>query len=661
MRSDAIGMFWEDLPAERGKNRIAAVMPEIPETGWLPPKMLPNLSGAKVLSIDTETYDPDLIEKGPGWARGVGHMVGVSISDGIGKWYFPIRHEIEPGDNWEPEIVINWLKRTLSNPKQPKVGANITYDVGWLRQEGIIVKGPLFDVQFAEALLDESAQVNLETLGQKYLGLGKESELLYQWCSDYYGGAVNGRQRKNIYRTPPRLTGHYAEEDAALPLAILGKQWPLLKAQGLLPVFEMECELIYLMLDMRFTGVQVDIPAAEKLSIELMGMSEDFGKELTRQSGFKVNVNSPAHLARVFDDVGLKYGKTKKGNPSFTKDFLNAVNHPVANLIREIRKVDKLKGTFVDSYILDSHIDGRVYCQFHQLRGDEGGTRSGRFSSSTPNLQNIPSRDPVLAPMIRGLFIPDPGHKYWRKYDYSQIEYRCLAHDAVGPAGNALRQVFLDDPNADYHNVTQDLVETETGIVLPRKAIKNINFGLIYGMGVDTLAKGLGLSKKEGKHLFGAYHKGAPYAQATMDYYSDMALQSGEVSTILGRKSRFNLWEPVRWSRDVFPLPYEQALNKWGRIQRSHSHKALNRRLQGSAADLMKKAIHKCYYDGVYDDIGIPKLLVHDEANHSDPGGKDEGFKEMMHILETAVKMNIPIKCDYERGPDWGHVEDIKD
>jgi len=661
MRADSIGMFWQDIPVERGANRIAAVMPEIPDTGWVPPKMLPNLSNAKVLSIDTETFDPDLLTKGPGWARGVGHMVGVSISDGHNDWYFPIRHEIEAGDNWDPDIVINWLKRTLGNPKQAKVGANIIYDLGWLRQEGVIVRGPVYDVQHAEALLDESSPVNLEHLGQKYLGLGKESEVLYQWCSDYYGGAVGPSQRKNIYRTPPRLTGHYAESDASLPLSILMKQWPLLIEQGLMPVFEMECELIYLMLDMRYTGVEVDIPAAEKLSVELMGFSEERSKELERKLGFSVNVNSSGELARAFDEVGLPYGKTLKGNPSFTKEFLETVEHPIADLIRDIRKFDKLKGTFVDSYILDSHVNGRVYCQFHQLRSDDGGTRSGRFSSSTPNLQNIPSRDPILAPMIRGLFIPDPGDPYWRKYDYSQIEYRCLAHDACGPAGEVLRQVFLDDPNADYHVVTQDLVERETGIVLPRKAIKNINFGLIYGMGIDTLAKGLGLSKKEGKHLFGAYHAGAPYAQATMDHYSEMALNTGEVSTIMGRKSRFSLWEPLKFSRGIFPLPYDKALMKWGRIQRAGSHKALNRRLQGSAADIMKKAMHKCYVDGIFDETGIPKLTVHDELNFSDPGNKAEAFREMRRTMETALRLNIPIKADGEIGPDWGHVKDIEE
>ena len=428
-----------------------------------------------------------------------------------------------------------------------------------------------------------------------------------------------------------------------------------------MPVFEMECELIYLMLDMRFTGVKVDVEGAEKLSVDLMGMSAERGAELKRQIGFQVNVNSSTQLAKVFDELGLSYNLTQKGSPSFTKDFLALIDHPVAELIRDIRKFDKLKGTFVDSYIIDSHVDGRVYCQFHQLRSEGGGTRSGRFSSSTPNLQNIPSRDEILAPLIRGLFIPDDGDLYWRKYDYSQIEYRQLAHDAIGPSGEILRQVFIDDPDADYHNITQDLVQTETGILLPRKPIKTINFGLIYGMGVPKLTKSLGLTSKKGKHLFDAYHRGAPYAQATMDFYSKMALETGEVATIMGRKSRFDLWEPLGYHKDVFPLPYEKALMKWGRIKRAATHKALNRRLQGSAADIMKEAMRRCYVDGIFDETGIPKLTVHDELNFSDPGNRSEAFKAMQHVMETATKLRVPIKADGEIGSDWGHVKDLND
>lgn len=667
MRFDSIGLFWEDKPTGRKANKLDRPMPSIPETGWLPPTTLPNLDDAVVISLDTETYDPELLDHGPGWARNKGHVIGVSIGaadryGNRGKWYFPIRHETMPEHNWDAEVVFHWLRHVLSNPKVPKVGANLQYDIGWLRHEGVEVAGELVDVQYAEALLDEAALVELETLGQKYLNEGKESNKLYEWLSDWFGGKPNGTMRKYLYKAPPCLVGPYAESDADLPLRLAQVMFPLLEKENLLSLFQMECKLIRLMVDMRFEGVQVDVDKADQLRETLQVRSDNILDELRRKVGFDVNVNAPDSLAMVFDELGLGYSRTAKGNPSFTKGFLETVDHPVAEMIREVRKCDKLRGTFIESYILNSHINGKVYGSFHQLRGEGGGTRSGRFSSSAPNLQNIPSRDDELAPMIRGLFIPDPGHVAWRKYDYSQIEYRMLIHYAIGDAGDKIRQYFNANPDTDYHVYAQEVVQQATGVLIDRKPIKNINFGLIYGMGVATLAQGLKMSKKEASSLMDAYFQGVPFAKPTMDAAMEEAQKLGVITTVLGRKSRFDLWEPSDWGDQRIALPYEKALRSYGgKIQRAYTHKALNRRLQGSAADLMKVAMLKCYEDGVFDVTGVPRLTVHDELDFSDPGGKDEAFKEMKHIMETALPLNVPVKAVGEIGPDWGHVKDLED
>ncbi len=665
MRDDAIGFFWEDLPDKNKRGHVERPMPEIPETGWHPPIDYPNLSSANVIALDLETYDPNLLTKGPGWARDDGHIVGISIGvDTRNKWYFPIRHETEVNHNLNPETTLRWLQDTLYNPLQPKLGANLMYDIGWLSHEGVQVVGDLIDVQYMEALLTENEQVALDILGNKYLGTGKESSLLYMWLSDWFGGEPNGRQRKHIYRAPPRLVGPYAESDVDLPLRLAPILYGKLQAEGLLDVFKMESELIPLMIEMRQQGVSVDVVKAEKLSEHLGGMAEEQKLKLNSIVGFDIDIGKKPQLVRAFDDLGIRYGMTApsknfpQGQPSFTKDFLNSLNHPIGEVIREIRKCEKLKGTFVDSYVLDNHVDGKVYGQFHQLRGDSGGTRSGRFSSSTPNLQNLPSRDDALAPLVRGLFIPDEGHVAWRKYDYSQIEYRCLVHDAVGPAGDEVRGLFNADPDIDYHEMTRQLVYEQTGILLDRKPIKTINFGLIYGMGVAALAASLGLGKKEGKALFSAYHKGAKFAGDTMDYYATMAQTTGEVTTILGRKSRFDLWEEAG-TYGSRPMPYEKALLNYSRMQRAYTYKALNRRLQGSAADIMKMAMLKCYKDGIFSETGIPRLTVHDELDFSDPGGKDEAFSEMKRTMEIALPLSIPIKADLEIGPDWGHVKEV--
>lgn len=678
MRADALGMFWEDIPVKAARGAAGPrIIPPTPETGWRPPQYLPDLSRARVISLDCETWDPELTDyrdadgnpvtgKGPGWARGVGHIVGISVgADGGGRWYFPIRHEVEPELNWDPEVVLAWARVELGRAHQPKVGANIIYDVGWLRQENVHVKGELYDVQHAEALLDERAHVNLETLGQKYLGVGKDSNTLYEWCSRAYGGRATSDQRKNIYRTSPRLVGPYAESDADLPLRVIEKQWPKLVSEGLLDLFHMECRLTPLLIDMRFAGVRIHVQRAEELYETLVARAKVANDKLNAMAECAVDVNSSESLARAFDKLSVAYPRTAKGSPSFQKEFLEGLEHPVGELVREVRKLEKLAGTFVQSYILKSHRRGMVYGQFHNMRSDDGGTRSGRFSGSTPNLQNLPSRDEELAPLVRGLFIPDDGHVQWRRYDYSQIEYRFLIHYAVGPGSDAVRAHFNAHPETDYHDMTLDLVAPVAGWDIStkdkrkhkRKPIKNINFGLIYGMGVDKLSRSLGLTQKEGKSLFKVYHRAVPFAQATMEDCVMEAQRTGTVRTILNRASRFDLWEPAGWESQGIALPYEKAIQAYGSVERAYTHKALNRKLQGSAADLMKRAMLRCYEEGVFAVTGVPRLTVHDELDFSDPKTPEteEAFKYMQHVMETAIPLRIPVRADMEIGPDWGH------
>lgn len=656
MRDDALGLFWEDMPTSRARGQVVRPMPPIPDTGWMPPSEFPDLRGAHVLSVDTETYDPELLDHGPGWARGKGHIVGVSVAVPERAWYFPVRHEVEPEYNMNPDHVFAWLRDMMRFKHQPKVGANLIYDLGWLAEEGVEVAGDLMDVQLAEALLDERGEVNVDFLGMKYLGQGKETSVLYRWCADFYGGDPNSKQRANIYRAPPRLVGPYAEMDAVVPMRVARAQYPDLAQQGLLDLLRMENGLIRLLIAMRRAGVSVDIGRAEQLRDRLLHMEAASQRNLDLLAGTAVDVNSADTIARAFDAHGIKYPRTAGGKPSFRKEWLEHQHNPVAEQILAVRKVQKLRGTFVESYILNSHINGKVHGQFHLLRSDEGGTRSGRFASSTPNLQNIPSRDPELAPLVRGMFIPDPGHAQWRRYDYSQIEYRFLVHFAEGPGAYEARQQFIDDPDTDYHDFVINMIHTMTGYKLDRKPAKNINFGLIYGMGIAKLLRTLGLSKEEGQKLFDAYHTAIPYAKAAMEECSDIAQRTGIMTTILGRRSRFDLYEPVgRAGAERMPgLPYELAIRKYGRVHRSMTHKALNRRLQGSAADMMKFCMWRAWEDGVFDYVGVPRLTVHDELDFSDTGDKADGFAYLQHVLENALPLRIPVKCEPEVGPDWG-------
>lgn len=667
MRSDAIGLFWEDISAGRGKSNAIRPMAAIPETGWLPPTEYPNLSGATCISIDTETYDPELKERGPGWARGVGHIVGVSVGVPGGRtWYFPIRHTVEPEWNMSVEHTLAWLRDTLGNPKQTKIGSNLTYDIGWLRQEGVIVRGELIDTMFAEALLDEASQVNLEALGMKYLGQGKETSLLYQWCADSYGGKPSSDQRKNIWRSPPRLVGHYAQSDADLPMRIASEQYPALVREGLYELFIMECRLIYLMVEMRFAGVTVDIPGAEQLRDTLQTEEIEVQKELDYKADCHIQVTKSASIAHAFAkagiDIPMKWdNKKKEFRPSFDRESISGIEHPMIEPLLRVKLIQKLRTTFLESYVLNSHVNGKLYAQFHQLRGDSEGTRSGRFSSTDPNLQNLPSRDDILAPLIRGVFIPDAGHVGITKVDFSQIEYRMLAHFAVGERSDWLRWTYNTNPYADFHVVTQELVRDFAGYELKRKPAKNLNFGLTYGMGQEKMGKTLHLDKAQTKELFDAYHMGAPFVKATMEAAMQEVAQFGTITTVMGRKSRFDLWEPKRTDRKtaVKALPYAEALYKYGDIKRAYAHKGLNRKLQGSAGDLCKKGMLTCWEDGIFDVTGVPRIQVHDELVLSNRGETEEALREMQNIMETAVPMRVPIKMEREDGPDWGHCHKV--
>lgn len=661
MRFDAMGMFWEDKPTGKGKNKTLRPMPAIPDTGWVPPAAFPNLMNAPAISIDTETKDPNLKSSGPGWARNDGHIVGFSVGAPDGsKWYFPIRHEVEPEYNIPPEQALGWLKHTLEGNPCPKIGANLFYDIGWLKHDGIEVAGPLYDIQHAEALLNsEAPEVDLDSLSERYLGMGKETSILYQWCADYYGGKANGSQRANIYRSPPRLAGPYAEADAALPIRVMNEQWPRLQERGVMPLFDLESRLIRLLVEMRWKGAPIDVPRAEALHEQYGKDIQELQGQINQIVGFELQVGSADSMQKAFDHLSLPYGRTAAGNPSFTATVLEGIDHPLTERILEMKRKEKIRGTFIESYILSNQVNGRIHCQFHQLKGDENGARSGRFASSTPNLQNIPIRS-AEGKLIRKMFADAYGRP-WRKYDYSQIEYRMLAHHAVGPGAEDIRQRYINNPDIDYHDTTIELIKMLTAIELDRRPAKTINFGLIYGMSKRELIKRLKLSTKQGNELFNAYHKAVPFAKATAEACSDDAQRDGYVQTILGRRSDFPLWGPANWNPDSPALPFDQALMTYGRVARAFTHKALNRKLQGGAADVMKAAMVYAYEAGVFDATGIPLLTVHDELDFVDEGAPPDAWDELVHIMETCVpQLSVPIRADVEVGPNWGDVKELE-
>ncbi|TQE99425.1 MAG: hypothetical protein FKY71_08625 [Spiribacter salinus] len=680
MRDDAVGLFWEELPKVKGKGsrgpKERGPMPPIPETGWTPVTEFPNLSAAKVIGLDTETYDPELTQAGPGWGRGRGHIIGASISvdDGT-SWYFPIRHGIEDGKqvlppeqaamNMDPDNVLAFLRHTLQDAR-PKVGANLIYDVGWLAWEGVPVGGRMYDVQFAEALLNsETPDVSLDSLGETHLGRGKETNMLYDFLSRWCGGAANDRQRKNLYLSPPSLAGPYAESDASLPVQVLSKQWPLMHHRGVLEVFDMECRLIPLLVKMRMKGAPVRLDKAEQAHEQLGERLVGIEKRLTDIAGQPVNPAAAASVKAAFESVGLEPTTKKnaegKVKMSFDKPRLAAVKHPLTEAILEWRKLTKVRDTFIKSYILDKHVGGRIYGSFHPLKNDDSGARSGRFASSDPNLQNIPIRSEE-GKLVRKAFGIDPAHGgRWRSFDYSSIEYRLLVHFAVGPGSDDVRMKFRQDPHLDYHQLVAEMIEKFTAIILERTKVKNVNFGIIYGMQLNALTALLGVTKAEAKRLLDAYHQTIPYAKETMDLCANEVHTTGVVRTILNRANDFTSWGQKGYVADrPPPLSYEAACRKWGmfNIERQETHKALNRKLQGSAADVMKTAMVNAYESGLFDEdaCGIPCLTVHDELDFEDLGDlHNPAWGELQRCMEGALsdRLRVPLVAEGSYGETW--------
>ena len=654
MRRDAFGFFWEDTPVEKGKRELGPCpMPPIPENGWHP-RDFPRLEKAKLIGLDTETKDLDLLTKGPGVRRGA-HMIGISVAtEDNQSWYFPMRHEI--GDNLDPDAVTRWAKDELTRPKQPKVGTNLLYDLDFLAEAGVEVAGPFYDIQNAEALLDEESEhgYSLDGIANKYLKTGKVRSELEDWVYRAYG---NKNYRAELYRTPASLVGPYAEADALLPIQVHLAQQKLLRAEKLPPIWKIECDQIPLLLAMRRRGVRVDLKKAGQIEAKLEALIVEETARIKQAAGFDVDVDLKGDLIKLFDALGLAYPKTAKGNPSFAKEFLEHHPHPVAQQIVARRKWEKFLSTFIRGYVLNLNVNGRIHCLFNQLRGDEYGARSGRYSSSLPDLQNIPARDQIWGPKIRSIWIPEEGEE-WVKFDWSQIEYRILTHRGKGPSAEAARKQYRNDPTTDYHRMVAGM----TG--LDRGPAKNLNFGLVYGLGKVALAATLGVGVDEAERIFTLYHSKMPFIKELRDEISARAARDGYITTILGRRRRFNQWEPRYWQDNengkdyrAAGLPLEEAIEKYGpRLRRAHTHKALNADIQGSAADLMKTAMQKYWVSEAAGVLGAPLLTVHDELDFSVPKTKQAAVAlgETLHMLENCVKLSVPIIADMKRGPSWG-------
>ena len=605
------------------------------------------MSGAKLIAIDCETYDPNLLTNGPGGVRKDGRLIGISVAANTGfRGYFPIGHAGE--GNLNRNRVLQWAKATFETGID-KVGANILYDLEWLRTVGIEVKGNKYDIQVAEPLLDEERKegYSLDILSKRYLGRGKDESLLNAAAQAY-----NINPKKEMYKLPAHYVGEYAEIDAVNTLEIFKKQLPLLEEQDLMGIFKLETDLIPLILDMRFKGVRIDINKAEKLNKRYKKEESRLLKYLREFAGFAVEPWSNQQLGVVCERNKIWFPQTQAGNPSFTGDFLSTSKEMFLTSVSEYRKVNKMRRDFIDKVCLKMNVNGRIHAQFHQLRKDSDGTRTGRFSSSNPNLQQIPARDEYWGPLIRSLFLPEKDNT-WFRLDYNQQEPRMLVHYARLRAIKGSKEACeaYHEKDADFHTMVAEMAG------IKRKIAKTINLGIMYGMGTFKLGQMLGLNYNDATILLEKYHEKVPFVKGLMHEASKAVTYRGEIKTLLGRKRHFNFWEPsdsrLKWPNKEMPLRKEDAEEIWkGRpLKRAYTHKALNALIQGASADLTKKAMLDLYNELKI----VPHLQVHDELDisHID----NPAIKWVTDIMENCVKLEVPLKVSVEKGKSWGEAK----
>ncbi len=615
------------------------------EEEWFPPASLPDLTSVERMAIDLETRDPNLTTLGPGWCRNDGNIIGIAVAAGDFVGYFPIAHK--GGGNMPEKTIFKWLKKQLATPHIEKVMHNAMYDLGWLRWAGIEVQGPIIDTMIAAPLLNENRRFyNLNSLCREYLEEGK-SEVMLRSAAEMYGVDA----KSEMWKLHSSFVGRYAEKDAEITL----KLWDCLrieiKKDKVEPIFQLESSLLPVLLDMKERGVRVDIDKAEQTKKKLVGLENALLKEVKDETGIWVEPWAASSIAKVFDKLGLKYKRTAKTNaPAFTKVFLANHVHPVAQKIVRLREFNKANTTFIETILKHEH-NGRIHCDFNPLRSDEGGTVTGRFSSSNPNLQQIPARDPEIKKMIRGLFIPEEGER-WGSFDYASQEPRWLAHYCWALKGPN-RSPLIDDivkmyheGNADFHQMVADMA----GVT--RKEAKTVNLGIMYGMGRKKLGTTLDISEEEARVLLAEYHTKVPFVKGMADLASNTAAEHGVIRTWLGRKCHFNMWEPRSYEYNK-ALPLDDAAKEYGgkgMIRRAFTYKALNRLIQGSSADQTKKAMVECYNEGL-----LPLLTVHDELCFS--VNSCEQSEKIVEIMKSCVPdLKVPFDVDAELGDNWGEV-----
>lgn len=565
--------------------------------------------------FDTETTGTDPLQS---------DLVGLSFAFKEGEaYYVPISSE-----KAEAQRQADIFKLFFEDESIEKIGQNIKYDILMLRNYDIEVKGKLFDTMIAHYLINPEIRHGMDYMAETYLK--------YRTIHIEELIGPRGKNQKSMRDVPPETVTDYAAEDADITLKLKNILEQEIIDNKLEKLFhEVECPLIYVLADMEWTGVRLDLKALEELSSQYTAELQQIEKEITDMAGVEFNVNSPKQIGEIlFDKLMIvdKAKKTKTGQYKTSEEELEKMRskHPIIEKILEQRGLKKLLGTYVDAFpLLINPRTGKIHTSFNQTVA-----ATGRLSSTNPNLQNIPIRDDRGKEM-RKVFIPDENCLFVSS-DYSQIELRIMAHLSgdhnMTEAFNKGQDIHAATAAKIYkiplEEVTQDM----------RRKAKTANFGIIYGITPFGLSERLAIPRSEAKELIDGYFETFPQVKAYMDESIAHAREKGFVETILGRK---------RYLADI---------NSRNAIVRGYAERnAINAPIQGSAADIIKIAMVRIFHRLKKEKLRSKMILqVHDELNFNVFPEELETIKTIVREeMENACSLSIPLKTDIGVGKNW--------
>lgn len=579
--------------------------------------LLQRMQQADHFAIDTETTNLDYR-----FAELVGFSVAFDAKD---AYYVPVAHDYEGApEQLNREQLLAQIKPILENEQVKKIGHHLKYDAHIFANHGITIQGWYFDTMLASYVLNAAAtRHGMDDVARLYLS---------HLTTTFEQIAGKGAKQKTFNQIELEVAAHYAAEDAHVTYRLYEVLAAKLKAHPELVniLHNIEMPVARVLTGMEEDGIKLDHQFLDQLSVEFSETIQTLEAQAAELAGEAFNVASPKQVGEVlFEKLGLKGGKkTATGQYSTSESILEKIEHPLAEVILEHRGLAKLKNTYTDRLIEQSHdTTHRVHTSYHQAL-----TATGRLSSTDPNLQNIPIRTPI-GRQIRKAFIAPEG-RVLLAADYSQIELRLMAHFSQD---DALVHAFQQGQDVHRRTASEVLgIAIEDVTNDQRRQAKAVNFGLLYGMSEFGLTRQLGFSREESRSYIARYFQRYPGVLDYMERTRQIAREQGFVETILGRR----LYTP-----DIM------ASNKM--IKQAAERAAINAPLQGSAADIIKLAM-------IAVDKMLPKdqakllLQVHDElVFEADAAIADELSKQIADVMQSVLEISVPFVVEVGQGPNW--------